>query len=89
VIVSLDGAAFRICLFIAVPSTFLKERRRGVCLTVPPSAGMNRIRFEGTRETLAISALFIQGAPGTLRVCPASARSQATKFGEGRFPIWR
>src|SRR5215471_3909649 len=36
-------------------------------------------------RTVAISALFIQGAPGTLQVCAASGRSQATNA--GRTPV--
>src|SRR5215471_14605456 len=36
-------------------------------------------------RTVAISALFIQGAPGTLQVCAASGRSQATNT--GRTPV--
>ena len=55
---------------------FLRGRRRMSYPAVPPSAGMNRIRFEGTRSSTAISALFIQGAPGTKpSLRPATAKS--------------
>ncbi len=61
----------------------LRGRRRMSHPAVPPSAGMNRIRFEGTRGSTAISALFIQGAPGTAwSLRRAAAKFNCQTFGE-------
>ena len=50
---------------------------------------MNRIRFEGTRGS-AISALFIQGAPGTWgEFAPGGGEVNGKRPVELEFTVWR
>src|SRR5215471_9906405 len=68
---------------------FSEERRRGVCLTVPPSAGMNRIRFEGTREPSRSQPCSFRAPLGRFKSAPPAAEVKPPMPAEHRFGIWR
>src|SRR6185503_10749477 len=83
-----DGAALRICLFMTDTSNFVRGRRRTFAPAVPPSAGMNRIRFEGSRSLSDLSPVH-SGRPWDRgEFAPGGGEVNCQTFGETAISVW-